>query len=141
MNKLFPSERLAKVDKIDWERTYASFDFGLTIAVNLRGREPEGCVPQTKYDQVRDEIIKKAMELEHPITGDKVLEYVIKEEEIYGKSNGVPDIVLYFKEGYGHPIGFSKCGEIFEEADRRGDHALNGIICFCGNRVNTTKLQ
>ncbi|MFX0205063.1 MAG: alkaline phosphatase family protein [Candidatus Hodarchaeota archaeon] len=141
LNKLFPSKRLSYVDIIDWERTYAFFDFGLTIAVNLRGREPEGCVPQTKYDQVRNKIIKKANELEHPKTGEKVLEYVYKGEEIYGKATGVPDLILYFKEGYGHPIGFSKSGEIFEEPERIGDHALNGIICFYGNMVNNTKLQ
>jgi len=54
------------------------------IFVNLRGREPEGCVsPGEEYEKLRDELAAGLLELRDPESGESMIEKVLRREEIY----------------------------------------------------------
>ncbi len=51
---------------IDWEKTKA-YSVGIgTIYINLKGREPKGCVDPADYDRVCDEMIAKMLAYRNP---------------------------------------------------------------------------
>jgi predicted AlkP superfamily phosphohydrolase/phosphomutase len=71
---------------VDWGRTRA-YTLGGNITgiwVNLRGREPEGCVaPGPEYERVRDELMERLQELRDPDTGQSVATAIYRREELY----------------------------------------------------------
>lgn len=73
-------------DDVDWSRTRAyTLGGNLTgIWVNLRGREPQGCVsPGAEYERVRDELISHLKELRDPDSGLPIATAVYRREELY----------------------------------------------------------
>ena len=71
-------------DDVDWQRTEA-YSLGNVgqISVNVRGREPQGCVdPGEPYESLRDEIIDRLCQLQDPETGELVVEAAYRREEI-----------------------------------------------------------
>lgn len=85
---------------IDWTRTSAYrvgvHDLVEGINVNLEGREPHGCVPQTDYEPLRNRIIAEARALVDPSTGAKVIASAHRREELYTGEYAhlAPDVVL-----------------------------------------------
>lgn len=84
---------------IDWRKTRAyTLGGNLTgIWVNLRGREPEGCVlPGLEYENLRDELIKRLQTLRDPQTNLPIVTKIYRREEIYRGPylNRAPDIVF-----------------------------------------------
>lgn len=66
--------------------------------------EKENLISNMDYENVRDLIIKKALALKEPKTGDNLFNMVCKREELYKGprvSQAYPDIVFQLKEGYG----------------------------------------
>jgi len=92
------------LDSIDWSRTvaYAASNTEQGIYVNLEGREPYGIVkPGNDWEEARDFIMEKLMELRHPETKEKLVSRSHKKEDIYSGpyANNAPDIVFFLKEG------------------------------------------
>jgi predicted AlkP superfamily phosphohydrolase/phosphomutase len=144
LTKVFPSDFFSNVQRVCWEETDAYFLEGSAgiIQINLEGREARGAVPEKKYDEVREKVIRKLTELKDPELGDVVFEFIKKGEEIYGKSVECPDIVAYPKDGYMLSGGFSRSKQIFEEeTERNGDHAIKGIICVYGGSIRIGTLK
>lgn len=85
---------------IDWKQTkaYTSGGFG-QISINLKGREPQGCVDPADYEKLRDFITAKLYEIEDEETGVKVVDKVYKKEEIYHGDNleNLPDLLFRMK--------------------------------------------
>ncbi len=84
---------------IDWERTRAyTLGGNLTgIWINLKGREPNGCVsPGPEYEQLRDELIQRLKELKDPKTNIPIATSIYRREEIYHGPylDRAPDIVF-----------------------------------------------
>ncbi len=85
-------------DLIDWTRTRAWGEGGYyaRICLNVAGREPQGIVPRTAYEPLRDELIARLEAVagpNHEPLGNRVL----KPEAIYDTVNGVaPDLLAYF---------------------------------------------
>jgi predicted AlkP superfamily phosphohydrolase/phosphomutase len=72
-------------DDVDWKQTkaYAFGKYG-QIFINLRGREPQGIVePGEEYEQLLKEISRRLLKLVHPKTGEKMIQEVLRKEELY----------------------------------------------------------
>ena len=140
LKKLFLS-----FDDVDWQRTTA-YSLGNVgqIYLNVRGREPQGCVePGEPYEAMRNEIIECLRQLRDPETGEQVVEVVYRREEVYWgqKVEGAADIVFiptrleYF--GFGEYEFGSH--EIIESVTRgiSGTHRLNGVVMLWGAAAST----
>ncbi len=130
-------------DDIDWSRTQA-YSLGNVgqIYLNVKGREPQGCVePGEEYELLREAIIARLRTLTDPVTGEAVVETIYRREELYSGDylEKAPDIVFlptrleYF--GFGeYEFGSHK---IIEPMRRgiSGTHRMNGIFMAYGAAV------
>ena len=89
---------------VDWDKTQAFPYFEPPfIWVNLKGRDPNGIVPQSKFEATRDEIIEKLYEMRDQETGDKVISLALRREEAaYLGLNGdkIGDVVYFLNPPY-----------------------------------------
>ncbi|HEX2051774.1 MAG TPA: alkaline phosphatase family protein [Actinomycetota bacterium] len=125
-----PSHKLS----IDWSKTKAWGDGGYygRLFLNVEGREPDGIIPQSQYDAVRDEIaakIEAMVDHEGAPMGNKAL----KPEEIYTTNNGVaPDLIVIFGGLRWRSVGSLGHGSIYTFENDTGpdeaNHAEHGIF-------------
>jgi predicted AlkP superfamily phosphohydrolase/phosphomutase len=93
MKRLFLS-----LTDVDWGRTraWAVGSFG-QIYINVEGQRPQGIVPPGEaYEALRDEMAARALQMRHPVTGERVVEQVIRREEVYAGRHldRTPDLIL-----------------------------------------------
>jgi predicted AlkP superfamily phosphohydrolase/phosphomutase len=84
--------------KVDWSKTKAWGDGGYysRIFLNVRGREPQGIVDRTEYENLRRELIEKIEAIPDP-DGNSIGTRVLRPEDLYKFRNGVaPDLMAYF---------------------------------------------
>ena len=84
--------------RIDWPRTRAWGDGGYysRIFLNVCGREPQGIVEPSEYENLRAELIAKIEAIPDP-NGNPIGTRVLRPEELYKFRNGVaPDLMVYF---------------------------------------------
>ncbi len=105
ISRLFPRSLRLRVinaffsfEDIDWEHTvaYSVGHFG-QIFINLKGREPQGCVePGDEYEAVREKIISALQSLSDPETGERIVDRVYRREELYHGPHfeETPDLLL-----------------------------------------------
>jgi predicted AlkP superfamily phosphohydrolase/phosphomutase len=130
--------------QINWTKTEA-FTLGEYggIYVNLQGREDQGTVPPEEYDQLRDEIAAKLLNLRDPDTGEAVIQHVYRREEIYSGAyvEGAPDLILDWDYAYdcrervrGHKDVFESKATYIPFADyvKTGVHRRHGIFLMYG---------
>jgi predicted AlkP superfamily phosphohydrolase/phosphomutase len=94
-------------DMVDWSRTTAWGEGGYycRLFLNVAGREPEGTVPESDYDRVRDEIAEKLRSIPDD-RGRPIGTLAHKPEELYAERNGVPpDLLVYFGDLFWRSIG------------------------------------
>lgn len=125
--------------EIDWRHTKAyATTFGINI--NLKGREPEGVVPEDDYSELCELIREDLYKLEDG-TGQRVIDKVYRREEIYSGPyvNEAPDIVYLFKDTHYLPIRLLYSSSLFEEMTLNtigtGQHIsclLDGIFLMKG---------
>jgi len=136
INKIFFS-----TSDIDWSKTKA-FSSGVTgaITINLKNREPEGCVSfDEEYERIKDEIIKKLNLLIDPENKKNIVKKVYKKEEIYFGPylDKAPDIVAVPTESYEffgmHGFTFNKI--IIPTFGNSGGHRSEGIFIAFGNKI------
>lgn len=65
---------------IDWPHTKATFQRSSYVYINLKGRDPEGCVEPEEYDALVDEIIDKLYSYRDPKTGKRVIDACLKRD-------------------------------------------------------------
>lgn len=154
LKKAFPGMR----DKIegllfsslfDWERTqaYSLGSYG-NIYINLKGREPHGIVETgAPYEELRNRIIARLMELRDPATGKQVVKKVYRREELYHGPflfRAADLIVEWSDEGYHSVQRFGSTEDSvfsnrldFHLTNIRytGHHRLNGIFAIKGKGV------
>ena len=83
---------------IDWSKTVAWGDGGYyaRVFLNVEGREPEGIVSQGEYEAVRDDLIRRLLEIPDD-EGRPLDTRVHKPDELYPQVNGVaPDLIAIF---------------------------------------------
>ena len=84
--------------KVDWSKTQAWGDGGYysRVFLNVKGREPQGIVEASEYDNLRSELIQK-IEAIPDNQGSSIGTKVYRPEELYKVRNGVaPDLLVYF---------------------------------------------
>lgn len=127
---------------VDWENTkaYANLIWrdGI-IRINLKGREPQGCVDEKEYELLKDEIKEKLLSLIDPETGKPFIEAVYKREEIYHGPyvKDAPDILIITKN-----IEYAFKGDLIENKfletpidPSPATHRMDGIFFMKGPAV------
>jgi predicted AlkP superfamily phosphohydrolase/phosphomutase len=109
------SAGLIPIDKapIDWSRTMAWGDGGYygRLFLNVAGREPQGIVEQARYEEVRDELVRKLEGMKGP-DGQPLGTRVIKPQDVYPEVRGVaPDLIVYFGDLEWRSVGTLGMGE------------------------------
>lgn len=123
---------------IDWSRTKA-FSAPIPqqgIYVNLEGREPNGSVPQSEYEAVRNEIIERFSALMDPDDGKPVVDMIHKREDVmHGpQAESAPDLFPVCREySYELSDGILSPGILDDYRDLpRGFHHMDGVFGVAG---------
>jgi len=136
---LFLKEKPQKVkdlDKasVDWSKTKA-WGWGgyyARIFLNVEGRESDGIVKRSQYDDVRKELTSRLLSVRDP-DGRLMATRVYKPEELYGKFIGdAPDLMVYFDDLFWRSAGTLGHSSLYlSENDTGPDdsvHAVEGIF-------------
>jgi len=86
----------AFANAIDWAHTRAYYDLDGGIRLNVVGREPEGVVMPSDYEDVRQILRDKLLEIVIPSTEMPLFSNVFMREELYSGNfvNDAPDIII-----------------------------------------------
>lgn len=88
---------------VDWARSRAYAHGGLQFCVNLKGREPSGCVEPADYEQVQEEIIDALYSWKDPATGRRPIALALKKRDaqllgFWGDTVG--DVIFLYNSGF-----------------------------------------
>jgi predicted AlkP superfamily phosphohydrolase/phosphomutase len=127
---------------IDWSatRAYSMGNHG-EIYINLKGREPLGVVaPGTEYEALMSELTARLMELVDERTGDKVIEKVMRRDELYcgEHTEEAPDLMFLTREMKYVAMGiseFSSNSVIEPVFGHTGNHRMEGLIILWGPSI------
>jgi predicted AlkP superfamily phosphohydrolase/phosphomutase len=127
------------LSNVDWTRTqaYSRGNYG-QIYVNLKGREPHGCVePGDEYEKVRDSLKNDLLSYRDPLTGEKMFDRVHLREEIYRGPyvDEAADIVFLPADMRNKALGtldFTSNRFSFPVYGNSGDHRMDGIFLGLG---------
>jgi predicted AlkP superfamily phosphohydrolase/phosphomutase len=127
---------------VDWPRTeaYSMGNYG-QIYVNLKGREPQGCVnPGAEHEEVLDRLTDRLCSLVDPESGETVIERVFRKEEVYrGKYvEGAADLMFQTKGMEYKALGLSDFNSprILEPVfGCTGNHRMRGMLALRGKGV------
>jgi predicted AlkP superfamily phosphohydrolase/phosphomutase len=119
--------------EVDWSKTIAWADGGYygRIYLNVQGREPEGCIPATEYETVRDTLAAAIQQISTP-DGQLMDNRTFKPDHIYRQTNNIaPDLLVYFGNLRWRSIGTFGHASLYNFGDEAGpddaNHAQNGI--------------
>lgn len=122
-----------------WEETQAFFTTlsGQALYINLEDRFSNGTVSRERYDEVVEEIRASLLSIQHPETGEKLVEEVIRsDEEFEGwRLDDAPNLIVRtvsnctMKGGYSDSLVQPSTQNAH---DRSGDHRTNGIFLASG---------
>lgn len=94
-----------KSNLINWERSIAfPYMEPPFVWVNLNGRDPQGIVKQSEYEEVREQIIDVLYNMRDPETNETIVQLALRKEEAskYGlNGERVGDVVYFLKPPYG----------------------------------------
>lgn len=136
-------------DDVDWARTRA-FSIGSfgQVYVNLAGVRPQGIVqPGAEYEALKAQIVREALALRDPRSGEPLVERVYRREEIYSGPYiaRTPDLIVQPRGweymAFGHAdFGSNKLVEPITGLS--GHHRLDGVVILAGAGVKPgTRLQ
>ena len=130
-------QSMAKI--VDWRasKAYSRSTAELGIRINLSGREPDGVVPPTNYEAIRDELIELLERVETP-DGEPAFEFVKRREEIYDGPH-VEDAcdIVFLPTDMNHIIETKLYGREFVPIDRY-DHERSGVFIAAGPDIQTS---
>ena len=99
--------------------------------LNLEGREPEGVVPESEYEAVREELIDDLESLTGP-DGRKVCKRIVKGETVFDGDHDeiAPDLVVIPTDGFDLKSGFGGKESVFTEGPRNGMHKFENSLLY-----------
>lgn len=123
---------------IDWSRTKA-FSAPIPqqgIYVNLEGREPNGIVAERDYENVRDEVADRLLQMRDPDDGRPVADRVYRREEVMHGSavEDAPDLFPVCRD-YSYELSDGLYSpRVLDDYRRlpRGFHQVDGIFGIAG---------
>jgi predicted AlkP superfamily phosphohydrolase/phosphomutase len=123
---------------IDWSKTraYAQGNFG-QIFLNLKGRQPQGCVEPDEVRPLLDELKAGLLAIPHPVTGKPLVEKVHEREDLYSGPHAhlAPDLVAVLSDWNYRTIGlydFTTNKLVSPAFGPTGDHRMEGIFIGSG---------
>jgi predicted AlkP superfamily phosphohydrolase/phosphomutase len=127
------------LDDVDWARTqfYSVGNFG-QMYVNLKGREPQGCVsPGKEYRQVLQHLEEELRAMRDPDTGEKVIAEIWRGDGLFqGKyAERAPDLFFFTRDMKYKAMGLTDFGSNRVFDDLYGTHAhhrMNGLFALSG---------
>jgi predicted AlkP superfamily phosphohydrolase/phosphomutase len=133
---------------IDWSNTQAFVHrYGGQVFVNLQGRQPEGIVPPSEYETVRNRVRDILMNLTDAGSGKRVIRAVRRREALYRGPYAQEAADLYIRWNHG-VVRDSLCyqangGSVAIEAPKSnvagqrwsGSHRPQGIFIACGPQL------
>ncbi len=130
---------LSKVE-IDWERTKAWGEGGYygRIFVNVKGREPNGVVDPSDYDDFLNELIEEISKLKDE-AGNPLGNVCFKPGDLYREVTGIPpDLFVYFGNLSYRSVGSLGVGGYITTDNDIGpddaNHAFNGFFTMVGTQ-------
>lgn len=115
------------------------------IRLNLRGREPNGCIePGPEADRLTEEIRNELYALVHPKSGEKVIKTVVTATEAFGEHHhpDVPDLMVVFRTDLGileecvsERVGHITAPLYHPNIPRSGDHTVESRLWIKGPGV------
>jgi len=128
---------------VDWSKSRA-YSFGRhygSLFLNVKGREPHGCVdPGADYERTRDEVAAALLAWRDPVLGRPLVSRAIRREEVYhgARFDEAPDLILLPEDDADIFYGLSDFGSsrIWDETYRySGMHRDNGMFVASGPLV------
>lgn len=127
------------LDDVDWSRTqvYSAGNFG-QMYVNLKGREPQGCVsPGEEYDLVLQRLEDELRAMRDPETDEPVIGEIWRGSELFqGKyANRAPDLFFFTRDMKYKAMGLTDFGSnnVFDELyGTHAHHHMNGLFILRG---------
>lgn len=138
IGKRVPNDMIrAGSEQVDFPRSvaYVRSKSELGVRINLEGREPNGRVPQTEYETVRDELIDHLESVETP-DGEPMFDAVEPRETYFDgpQLDSGPD-VLTVPAAFDNVIVARLPGRHFGEPAEPWNHKRTGIIAAVGSGV------
>ncbi|HYC57763.1 MAG TPA: alkaline phosphatase family protein [Candidatus Binatia bacterium] len=130
---------------VDWQASRA-YSYGRhygSVFLNVKGREPHGCVaPGAEYERVREEVARAVLEYRDPELGRPLVSRVLRREEVYHgpRTEESPDLILLPQEDADIFYGLSDFGSsrIWDITYRySGMHRDNGTLIAAGAHVRS----
>lgn len=128
---------------VDWSRTKAYWAADNGFTVNLKGREPQGIIePGSEHERLRESLCERLLNLADPVTGEQVVDRVLRREEIYRGPyvERSPDLKVVWKEYPEQRKAYYAANEpwsehCFGQAIQAADHTLHGMLIACGEGI------
>jgi predicted AlkP superfamily phosphohydrolase/phosphomutase len=124
--------------QVDWTRTrvWSEGGYYARVFINRQGREPQGVVPASEYESLRDELIGKLEALADE-AGKPIGNRVYRPEQIYRKCRGIPpDLLAIFGQLFWRSIGSvgHNAVHVFENDTGPDDanHAQDALFMMSG---------
>jgi predicted AlkP superfamily phosphohydrolase/phosphomutase len=122
--------------KANWAKTRAwgSGGYYSRIFLNVQGREPNGVIPQSDYEKVRDELIAKISAIPDD-KGKPIATRVYKPQQIYrAVKNIAPDLIVIFGDLYWRAVGSLGMNALYTFENDTGpddaNHAQMGTFIY-----------
>jgi len=106
------------------------------IHINLRGREPKGSVePGRPYLEVQEKLAGELLQMRDPETGERMVEQVMKREEVYSGPcyEQAPDLIMIPMRGYDLKGGLKKEG-LTRKGAIVGMHTYDDAMVYISRR-------
>ncbi len=129
-------ESLARTatEQVDFERSraYVRDAVELGVRINLEGREPDGVVPRSEYESVRQELVALLSSVTTPDGEPMFEEVAVREEHYHGPAVDDAVDVVTVPAGFEHALSSRVSGEQFGEPREPWNHKPDGVIAARG---------
>lgn len=128
---------------VDWTQTqaFSKGNYG-QIYVNLKGREANGSVEESDYDEVCEKIVARLKAIKDPQTGAQWIGRIHRREEIYqgGRVKDAPDISFLPQDMRYLPLGsadFTSNKFMVDAFGISGCHRMEGVMIANGEAIKS----
>ena len=129
--------------QVDWSRTraWSSGGYYARVFLNVEGREPEGIVPASAYEDLRTELIERIEGLAGP--DDAPLgNRAHRPSDLYREVQGAaPDLIVYFGDLHWRSVGMVGFDSVYTFENDTGpddaNHDYHGVFIMSGPGVES----
>lgn len=123
---------------VDWTRTRAYCPDEGALYLNLKGRDPEGCVePGPQAETLLDEITHALRSIPDPVTGVPVPVGLHRKEEVYSGPflDEAPELFISM-DNYSTEVMAELGEKLWEKSKRSGTHTMEGVLIVKGPGIS-----